>query len=99
MARRSTHTGKSNGLAAGVFGTEAAERFAAEHPESCVYLCNEVPDADDAVAAIEKWLARGAIGIGESKFSLPIDLAPMIRIYEVAEAHEVPVLLHFQEGI
>jgi len=60
---------------------------------------NEVPDADDAVAAIEKWLARGAIGIGESKFSLPVDSDPMIRIYEVASAHGVPVLLHFQEGI
>ncbi len=44
-------------------------------------------------------LARGAIGIGESKFSLPIDSDPMIRIYEVASAHEVPVLLHFQEGM
>lgn len=99
MARASTHAGKSNGLAARVFGTEAAARFAAEHPESFVYFCNEVPDADDAVAAIEKWLARGAIGIGESKFSLPVDSEPMIRIYEVASAHEVPVLLHFQEGM
>lgn len=99
MARASTHAGKSNGLAARVFGTEAAARFAAEHPESYVYFCNEVPDADDAVAAIEKWLARGAIGIGESKFSLPVDSDPMIRIYEVASAHGVPVLLHFQEGI
>lgn len=95
----STHQGKSNGLAARVFGTEAAARFAAEHPGSYVFFCNEVPDADDAMASIEKWLARGAIGIGESKFSLPVDSAPMIRIYEVASAHEVPVLLHFQEGM
>ncbi len=98
MARASTHAGKSNGLAARVFGTEAAARFAAAYPDSFVYFCNEVPDADDAVAVIEKWLARGAIGIGESKFSLEVDAAPMIRLYEVAQAHEVPVLLHFQEG-
>lgn len=99
MSLGSTHGGKSNGLAARVFGTEAAARFAAQHPESYVFFCNEVPDADGAVAAIEKWLARGAIGIGESKFSLEIDSAPMIRLYEVAQAHGVPVLLHFQAGM
>lgn len=95
----STHGGKSNGLAARVFGTEAAARFASEHPESYVFFCNEVPDAVGAVAALEKWLARGAVGIGESKFSLEVDSAPMVRVYEVARAHRVPVLLHFQEGV
>lgn len=99
MSLASTHGGKSNGLAARVFGTEAAARFAAEHPDAFVFFCNEVPDAEGAVASLEKWLARGAIGIGESKFSLPVDSAPMIRIYEVAQAHGVPVLLHFQEGM
>src|SRR5690606_37122939 len=52
-----------------------------------------------AVAELEKWLGRGAIGIGESKFALEIDSAPMIRLYEVAQTFEVPVLLHFQEGM
>lgn len=99
LALASTHGGKSNGLAARVFGTEAAARFAAEHPDSYVFFCNEVPDAEGAVASLEKWLARGALGIGESKFSLEVDSAPMIRIYEVAQAHEVPVLLHFQDGM
>lgn len=99
MALSSTHGGKSNGLAARVFGTEAAARFAAEHPESFVFFCNEVPDSDGSVAALEKWLTRGAIGIGESKFSLEVDSPAMIRVYEVAQAFEVPVLLHFQEGM
>ncbi len=99
VALASTHAGKSNGLAARVFGTEAAARFAAEHPESFVFFCNEVPDADGSVAALEKWLGRGAIGIGESKFSLEVDSPAMIRVYEVAQAFEVPVLLHFQEGM
>ena len=98
LARASTHEGKSNGLAARVFGTEAAARFASEHPESFAFFCNEVPDADDAVPALEKWLNKGAIGIGESKFSLECDSAPMIRLYEVAKAYSVPVLLHFQYG-
>lgn len=92
----STHGGKSNGLAARVFGTEAAARLATEFPKSFSYFCNEVPDAENAVSELEKWLERGAIGIGESKFSLDCDSAPMIRTYEVAKAYAVPVLLHFQ---
>ena len=99
MALGSTHGGKSNGLAARVFGTEAAARFVAEHGDAYAFFCNEVPDAEGAVAAMERWLARGAIGIGESKFSLEVDSAPMVRVYEVAQAHGVPVLLHFQEGM
>lgn len=98
MASGSTHQGKSNGLAARVFGTEAAARLVSEHPDEFAFFCNEVPDADGSVAELEKWLGRGAIGIGESKFSLELDSAPMIRLYEVAKAFSVPVLLHFQEG-
>lgn len=96
LSRGSTHEGKSNGLAARVFGTEAAARLAAEHPESFVFFCNEIPDIDGATASMEKWLEKGALGIGESKFHLECDSAPMIRVYEVAKAYEVPVLLHFQ---
>lgn len=98
QTRASTHGGKSNGLAARVFGTEASARFAAANPDSFVYFCNEVPDADGAVAALEKWLDKGAVGIGESKFSLECDSAPMMKVYEVAKAYAVPVLLHFQYG-
>ena len=98
LTRGSTHEGKSNGLAARVFGTEASARLAAEHPEEFVYFCNEVPDLDGATARLEKWLEGGALGIGEQKFALECDSAPMIGVYEVAKAYGVPVLLHFQHG-
>jgi len=98
LSRGSTNGGKANGLAARVFGTEAAARLTAEHPESFVYFCNEIPDIDGATASMEKWLEKGALGIGESKFKLECDSAPMIGIYEVAKAYDVPVLLHFQHN-
>lgn len=98
LARASTRGGEANGLAARIFGTEAAAKLCREYPESFVYFCNEVPDADDAVANLEKWLERGALGIGESKFHLECDSAPMMRTYEVARAYKVPVLMHFEHG-
>ncbi len=98
LVRGSTHEGKSNGLAARVFGTQAAARLAAQHPDHFVYFCNEIPDIDGATTSLEKWLERGAVGIGEQKFALACDSPPMMRLYEVAKAFEVPVLLHFQHG-
>lgn len=94
--RESTLDGKGNGLQADVLGTDEAAKIVKEYPDRYAFFCNEVPDADDAVKKIEGWLERGAIGIGESKFHLEIDSPPMIRIYEVARAYQVPVLLHFQ---
>jgi len=98
MARTSTHAGKSNGLAARVFGTEASARLAAQHPDKFVYFCNEVPDSDEAISAMEKWLKKGALGIGEQKFGVDCDSAPMMKVYELAKEYQVPVLLHFQHG-
>lgn len=94
--RESTLAGKGNGLQADVLGTDVTAKFAQEHPDHYVFFCNEVPDTDDAVKKIEGWLERGAIGIGELKFHLEVDSPPMIRIYEVARAYKVSVLLHFQ---
>lgn len=99
LVRSATHNGKSNGLAARVFGTSAAARLAAEYPDKFVYFCNEVPDIDDAVPSLKKWIEGGALGIGELKYNLDCDSAPMIRVYEVAREYGVPVLLHFQHGM
>lgn len=96
LAMNSTHKGKSNGLAARIFGTQASARLAKKYPDSFAFFCNEIPDADDCVKKLEYWLERGACGIGESKFHLDCDSAPMIQIYEVANAYGVPVLLHFE---
>ncbi|MDA7921837.1 amidohydrolase [Verrucomicrobiales bacterium] len=98
LAMASTHNGKSNGLAARVFGTQASARLAAKRPDLFAYFCNEIPDAEDAVPRLEKWLKRGACGIGESKFHLECDSAPMLRLYEVAQEFKVPVLLHFEHN-
>lgn len=93
-----THLGKSNGLAARVFGTEASARLAAEHPDRFVYFCNEVPDLPEAKNELEKWLRRDARGIGEQKFGLDCDSKEMQLVYEIAREFDVPVLLHFQHG-
>ena len=97
-SRKSTHNGKSNGLAARIFGTMAAARIVQSKPDRFSFFCNEIPDLEEAPAEISKWLERGAIGIGESKFHLECDSAAMVRIYEVAQEYEVPVLLHFEHG-
>jgi len=94
----STHGGRSTGLAARIFGTMAAARLAESHPDRFVYFCNEIPDLEGSHRELEKWLKRGALGIGESKFHLECDSPPMIRVYEVAAEFGVPVLLHFEHG-
>jgi predicted TIM-barrel fold metal-dependent hydrolase len=98
LARPSTHQGKSNGLAARVHGPEAAARLAEAHPGKFVWFANEVPDLDGAVPALERWLRRGACGIGEQKFGVDCDGPEMRRIYDLARDHGVPVLIHFQHG-
>lgn len=98
LSRDSTDMGRSNGLAARVFGTFAAARLANRYPDSFVYFCNEIPDVEGADRLLSDWLEKGARGIGEQKFHLECDSAPMMRIYEVAKEHGVPVLLHFQHG-
>jgi predicted TIM-barrel fold metal-dependent hydrolase len=55
-----------------------------------------VPDLDDAARVIEANLKRGAILIGEQKFGVECDSPEMQRIYQLAQANGVPVLLHFQ---
>ena len=96
VERASTHAGKSNGLAAQASGNEACFAFAAAHKASYLTGANEVPDLPDAAGEIVKFLKRGAILIGEQKFGVPCDAPVMQRIYEIAQAHDVPVLMHWQ---
>lgn len=91
-----THMGKSNGLAALIFGTAAAAKLAAAHPEKFVFFANEVPGMPETKANIEKWLKAGAKGIGEQKFNLACDSEPMQLVYQIARDHDVPVLMHFE---
>lgn len=96
MDRPSTHHGKSNGLAAKCFGTDDARRLAQAHPDLFLWGANEVTDVDNAAAEIEKWLKLGACIIGEQKFDVECDSAHSQKLYELAGAYQVPILLHFQ---
>ncbi len=92
----STHNGKSFGLAARVLGNNAAYKLVQEHPELFVMFANEVTDLETAPAEIEKYLKLGAKGIGEQKFGVECDSAASFKLYDLAKAYGVPVLLHFQ---
>jgi predicted TIM-barrel fold metal-dependent hydrolase len=96
VQRASTHNGVANGLEAQADGNDACYRFAMAHKGAFVTAANEVPDLPDAVGEIERYLKLGAILIGEQKFGVECDSAEMQRIYDVARANRVPVLMHWQ---
>lgn len=96
MVSESTHNGLSNGLEAMVSGNKVAYRFAERHAKEFHFGANEVPDHPDAVKTIEKYLKRGAVVIGELKFGVECDSREMQRIYQLAKAYNVPVLMHWQ---
>ena len=95
----STHDGKSNGLAAQTGGNESCYRVVQENPARYAFFANEVTDLPEATRNIEKYLELGAVGIGEQKFNVECDSAESERIYDLAAAYGVPVLLHFQHGM
>jgi hypothetical protein len=89
--RASTHDG-INGLAAAL-GNEECYRFAQAHPEEFLFAANEVPDLEGATVEIEKYLKLGAVMIAEQKFGVECDSPEMQKIYELAQAYRVPVLI------
>ncbi|HXW07414.1 MAG TPA: hypothetical protein VD833_19410 [Vicinamibacterales bacterium] len=99
VRRASTHDGEANGLQAQALGNEACYRFAGAHADAYRFAANEVPDLDGSVAEIESYLKRGAVLIGEQKFGVDCDAPAMLRIYDLARAHRVPVLMHWQHGM
>jgi predicted TIM-barrel fold metal-dependent hydrolase len=92
----STHDGVSNGLQAMVTGNEKAYMFCRLHPKEFLFAANEVPDLPDAAKEIERYLKLGARLIGELKFGVDCDSPEMKKIYELADAYNVPVLMHWQ---
>lgn len=96
--RPSTHNGVGNGLQAKATGNEVCYQFAREHSanKEFVFGANEVPDIPEALGEIEKYLKLGAVCIGESKFGVECDSEEMQKIYQLADAYNVPVLLHWQ---
>ena len=94
--RASTHDGVANGLQAQALGTDVCERFVRAHRQAFVFGANDVPDLKDATREIERYLKRGAVVIAEQKFGVECDSAEMQRIYTLARAYDVPVLMHWQ---
>lgn len=96
MKSAATHDGVSNGLEAKAFGNEACYEFARAHPKEFHYAANEVSDFEGATVEIEKYLKLGAVMIAEQKFGVECDSPAMQRIYTLAQAYNVPVLMHWQ---
>jgi predicted TIM-barrel fold metal-dependent hydrolase len=94
--RASTHDGVSNGLQAQCLGNEPCYQFARAHSKEYLSGANDVPDLEDSLQEIERYLKRGAVLIGEQKFGVECDSPAMQKIYELAQAHRVPVLMHWQ---
>ena len=92
----STHAGAANGLQAQALGNEACYQFARGHATAFRFGANEVPDVQGATREIERYLERGAVVIAEQKFGVECDAPEMQRIYALAQAHQVPVLMHWQ---
>ena len=99
VAIASTHNGVANGLQAQALGNEACRRFADAHRPAFRFGANDVPDIDGATVEIERYLKQGAIMIAEQKFGVECDAPAMQRIYELAQANGVPVLMHWQHGM
>lgn len=94
-----THQGESNGLGGVDAGAnESCYQFAENHADEYLFAANEVPGLPETIEEIETYLDRGGKLIGESKFGVDCDAPEMQEIYELAEAYDVPVLLHWQHG-
>jgi predicted TIM-barrel fold metal-dependent hydrolase len=90
--------GTTGGLAAGAAGNEHCTALVRRHPERFVRFANENAFRPDAAKTIERELKAGAIGIGELKDKVACDSDDLERIIAVAREHDVPLLLHFQDG-
>jgi predicted TIM-barrel fold metal-dependent hydrolase len=88
--------GSKYGLAADAYGNDSVVELVRAYPKQFVFFANELPDIPETQAVIEKYLKLGAKGIGEQKFHVECDSAPMQRIAEIARDYRVPVLMHFE---
>ncbi|MGH7956817.1 MAG: amidohydrolase family protein [Opitutaceae bacterium] len=95
---RSTLNGRANGLDGTVTGNDDAMSLARKYPAEFAFGANEVSDLEDAPQVVEKYLKLGAVVIGEQKFGVECDSAAMQKLYKLAGAYNVPILMHWQVG-
>jgi len=67
-------------------------------PRDYLFFANEVSDLPAAREEIERYLKKGAIGIGEQKFRVACDSPHLHLMAEIAREYGVPVLMHFMHG-
>ena len=89
--RPSTHSGKSNGLAARCTGNEAVMEYARAHPGEFLFGANEITDLPEAKSEIEKYLKLGAKLIAEQKFGVECDSPESERLYALAADYGVRI--------
>src|SRR5437588_12487008 len=88
--------GSKYGLAVGAGRNDSCVELARQYPKDFVFFANELPDIPQTRAVLEKYLQMGAIGIGEQKFPVEVDSKYIDLVADIAAAHHVPVLLHFE---
>jgi len=93
---QSVHGGIANGLQAQALGNEECYQFVRAHRDAFLFGANDVPDLEGATREIERYLKRGAKVVAEQKFGVECDSPEMQKIYAVAQANNVPVLMHWQ---
>jgi len=92
----STLYGEGNGLQAEAWGNESCYELAQKYPKEFSFGANEVPDLPNAIQEIEKYLKKGGVVIGESKFAVECDSPEMQKIYELAQEYDVPIIMHWE---
>jgi uncharacterized protein len=90
--------GSKLGLDADCYGNDSVVALSKRYPEQFVFFANEVPDLPEAKPVIEKYLKRGACGIGEQKFPVECDSPAIHLVAQIARHYRIPVLLHFQHN-
>ncbi len=88
--------GSKYGLAAQAGGNETVVAVVRQYPREYLFFANELPDIAETRAVLDKYLALGAIGIGEQKFPVEADSKYIDLVADIALEHRVPVLLHFE---
>lgn len=65
-------------------------------PSSFVRSVADDPAAPNADRIFRSAIAAGAVSMGELKYHLALDSAPMRRVYDIAADLQVPVMMHIQ---
>ncbi len=90
--------GRMYGLEANAGGNDTVLALSKRLPGEYVFFANELPDIPETRSEISKYIKLGGIGIGESKFQVPVDSEHIVKLATIAQDFGVPVLLHFQHG-